>query len=279
MKNKFRFTFFLFAISLISFSQERFGSTEKALNKFKKLTMQVCTNGANAEIEETLKSAFEKYWNFCPVEFIDYKNVDKDKPTLLLSDYEINSWTHYTFTEMSFTNTVWSHYNCHFDNLTVKNECLGIDNTNEAFKYKINLAVLSFAAQVKFLDNAFTENKTKGLNSWEGFKERLKTTTILIPKEYLSNGLTKNAFKKIGKYEIVPLADIAKRLAENNTKGYSVLNTYKSIIGSFFNIIDLETGDYIFRHDFGSAFEKGMIGSPGKISDKEIIKIIDKMIE
>ena len=277
MKSKSNYLILFVFFCTCFYSQERFGSSEKALNKIKNSSLQICTQVPNDELNETFKAACEKYWTFCPIEFVDYEARNKDLPHLLFADYEIKSWTLYTWTEIGMLGSNWINYTCHFDNLTVKGECFGIDNSNEAMKYKINLTLLNLAAQVKFLDNAYKENKTKGINSWEGYKERLKTTKILIPKEYLSNGITKNAFKKIKKYEIVPLEDINKRILENNTKGYSVLNTYISPAGSFFNIIDLETGDYIYRHDFGMAFGKGMVGKPDKISDKDLIKIIDKM--
>lgn len=65
---------------------------------------------------------------------------------------------------------------------------------------------------------------------------------VLIPTEYLSNGISKNAFKLLAKKN-VSLADI----------------------------------DYIYRRDFGAAFQKGMYGNPDKIDDKGIIKCLEKM--
>jgi hypothetical protein len=252
-----------------------FWASEKVLNKLKASKLQVVTGHVNTDLDAKLKEALEKYWDFCPVEFVDKGSVDNDRPALVLGDYEINSWTHYTYSDIGFINSMWISYLNHFDNLTVKNQCIGIDKTDEEIKNKIELAVLTLSGHAKFLYNSYKENKK--LKGWKGNTEQLKTTTILIPTEYLSNGLTKNAFKKIPKHEFLPLKDIVKKLNSDKKEGYGVLLANKTVAGSTLEIFSLSTGEFIYYYPFGTAFAKGMVGTPDRITDKEIIEGIEKI--
>lgn len=272
--------FFLTALTLACFSQERLMSTEKHIKKLKESSLQVSTGEMKAETDKYLKDALDKYWKFCPLEYVNYKKLDKDKPALVLGNYKIKSWTSYNFTKLSLTNSSWLYSDCHYDNLSANGECYGIDKTPEAVKFKTTIAVLNLNAQIKFHDSVYAQGKSKGLNFWNGFKgERLKNTIVLVPTEHLSNGVSKESFQGISKVEFESFQDINKRLAENKTAGYSVLVAYTSPAGRYFNIIDLTTGDYNYLYYFKDPFKDGMTGSPSKIDDKAVQKAIKKMYE
>jgi hypothetical protein len=257
-------------------SQERFGSTKAVLEKVKTNGIQVGIDDLMEDMDLHLRAAFEKYWDFCPVKFVSKEEMDKNLPMAVLGDYKIMSnGVTYVFTKFLITNSTWMQYSYHFDNITAKGNCYGIDKSETEILNRIDLAVLNFCAQVKFLDGAYTDKNTRGINSWNGFNERLKNTTVLIPEEYLTNGLTKAAFARIPKKEFVPLQDINKKVGQKGPKKYSTLNVYRTVSRCHFNVLDLETGDYIYWADFGGALS----GKPDLITDKEVGKLVEKMYD
>ncbi len=275
MKNKSPLTLALILISFLSFSQSIFWSSEKVLNKIKDSKLQVATGYASPVMDAKLKDALEKYWDLCPLEFVDKGSIDKDRPALMLADWEINSWVHYTFSSLTFTNSIWVQYNSNFDNLTVKNQCVGIDKTDDDIKNKIELYAFNLSGHAKYLDKCYKEGKK--LKGWKGNTEKVKSTTILIPTEYLSNGLTKNAFTKLPKYEFMPLKDIIKKLTDKKGEGYGILTANNTVDGCSLSIVDLSNGEFLYYYTFGRPFQKGNVSTPDKITDKEIIEGIEKI--
>ena len=253
------------------------GASKKAFEHLKASKLQVSVGNISEDYDSAVKDALERYWTLCPLEFVDNKSLDKKIPTLLTANYEVKSYTRSIFTKLTFAADDYLSFTFDFDNLTVKDECLGIDKTETELKYKCVIAIMNLCAQLKMLEPAIA-NKDRSYLSFDGYKEKLKTTTVLIPKEYLTNGLTKNAFKKLPKHEFVSLEEINKRIMDKNTKGYAVLNTYRTIeSGSFLNIIDIDTGDFLLYREFGFVTMKGNVSKQEKVTDKDIIKELEKL--
>ncbi|MBK7816354.1 MAG: hypothetical protein IPJ60_01655 [Sphingobacteriaceae bacterium] len=146
-------------------------------------------------------------------------------------------------------------------------------------EFKINIFVLNLAAQFKFHDSVYTKGKKKGLDQWGGYRNKLKESKILIPTDLFNHGVTKESFKDLKSAEFATAEEINKRLADNNTKGYSVLVAYTSPMGRYFNVIDLTSGDYLLFLNLGGRFQDGMTGDPKVIDDKAVKSGIETINE
>ncbi|MBK7310375.1 MAG: hypothetical protein IPI93_06175 [Sphingobacteriaceae bacterium] len=279
MKASFRFIVVFMSLSFLSFSQEKLMSTQRHLEELKKKGLQISTGDFNEDVDAVLKKAIDKYWNYCPVKFVSNTKLNKDQLTLLIGNYKIKSWTDYFYTKMTFVNSGWMFFEAHFDNLTAKGVNYGADKGFEQMEFKINIFVLNLAAQFKFHDSVYTKGKKKGLDQWGGYRNKLKESKILIPTDLFNHGVTKESFKDLKSAEFATAEEINKRLADNNTKGYSVLVAYTSPMGRYFNVIDLTSGDYLLFLNLGGRFQDGMTGDPKVIDDKAVKSGIETINE
>lgn len=279
MRNKIITIILITVVHFRGYSQGSIlSASEKALTKLKNSSLQVVLGEMSENMDTCIKGSFNKFWHFCPIEYVTTKNMDKERPAISIAHYKVRQLMRYSFTQLFFLNTIWISYVCEFDDLRSYEKCLGIDKTEEDIKCRMDILVLNLNAQFKFLDSSYANGfKLLQMMRWEGFKDRLKTTTILIPTEYIANGLTKNAFSRIPKKEFVSLKDIDTRLSEKKGKGYSLLTQYVSVSGGRFNIIDLETGDFIYFDGFDMAFHGGLSGKEERVNDSDMMKFIKKM--
>lgn len=266
-------------ISSKFYAQERLFSSKKNLQELKTSTLQICVGDNGTTFERYLKFAIKKYWTFSPFEFVECGKYEKNKPIIRIDEMRLKTWTEYFYTKLWFTNFNRVSFECHFDNLTAKGECVGIDKSEDAIQFKTTIAIMNLNAQLKFHDSVYLSSKKhKWINDWTGFKgNRLAQSKILIPNEHLSNGVSKESFNGLGNFDFVSFQEINKRLDANDTKGYSVLVAYSSPMGRYFNIIDLFTGDFIYFYDFNDAFTSGAIGMPSKIDDKAVKQAIKEL--
>ncbi|PBQ34659.1 hypothetical protein CNR22_23745 [Sphingobacteriaceae bacterium] len=270
----------LLLIGITSFSQERIvPGSKKGIEIIKESTLQVVVGEIGEDYDEAIKTALEKYWKICPVEYVDAKEVDKSKPFLATNVYQGKGWAgKYQFLKLVFTGPKYISCECHFDNLTTeKTGCIGIDIDKAEWQLRGTIAVMNLCAQLRQYEEVIITKEYGDFLKFEGYTQKIKTTTILIPTEYLQNGITKNAFKKLPKHEFLSLAEIAKRIADGKTKGYAIFTGYVAIPGRFLNIIDLDTGDYLFYKELGGGYVAGGTSMPDKLTDKDIIKALEKI--
>ncbi len=242
----------------------------------------VFRTGYNSEIDENIKWALDKFWTNSKTSTVDISNQKIDKTH---SYIEIGEWHHkgqdgnFFVTEyhaINRTNDVKmidkGLYMC-FDNIKTSEtgEIIGADKTPHLMACKAITYTMLFCNLVKNLSlpNGKELDGKASVSIMSKNKERLKTTTVLVPKELIDNGVSEEVFKNFSfKYKIESADAIAKRIKDGtDVKNYSHLLVYKK--DNYFAhvyIVDIENGDLLYINTAGN---KGY-----NIEDKLITKLM-----
>jgi hypothetical protein len=233
--------------------------------------------GINKEAEDNIMWALKKYWTFgSKINTIDaQKDPFKSKKNISfisLRNYKTTGENgDYYNTQYTVINEIGvENYNnvflLPFDDFTKISEegkIIGSDKNAKLIVHKSLTYTMLFCSLVKNfsveLGGAFKFVRAYNAKL-DKLKEKLKTTTILIPKELLDNGITVEAFKNLGfKYKIETSEEIATRIKEGkDVKNFSHLIVYKADkFNDYAYLVDIETGDLINYSSVGaSAFSK-----------------------
>ncbi|MBA3682314.1 MAG: hypothetical protein H0W73_14315 [Bacteroidetes bacterium] len=250
------------------------------------------TTGTYTLIDENVKWALNKFW----VKPASIKLISSTAKTNLSCSYM-------SIVDLQTTGETGNFYNTHFrvtnemksqdpniifdiafDNFIAKDDekvVIGSDKYITLVADKALIYTMLFCSVAKNFSNDFGSFR-KAINGYNDYmekaKEKIKTTTMLIPKELMDNGLTKEGLAGLNiKYEIIPSADIAKRIKEgNNVKNYSELLVYKADkMQDYAYLVDIETGDLISYANMGG----GIISKTYKyMDDKRFNKLMTKLI-
>jgi hypothetical protein len=216
--------------------------------------------GFNKEAEDNIKWALDKYWTFgTKIKLIDNTQdafkIDKNISYISLLKYEGD----FSSTELTVSNNMagWNRFkifSLSFDDMIKKGKdtkVIGADKDIKLVAYKCLTYTMLFCSIVKNfsieMGNTFKFARAY-TDKLEKLKEKLKTTTILIPKELIDNGITEEAIKGLNiKYKIETSEQIATRIKDGkDIKNYSHLIVFKeSNTTDWAYLVDLETGDLI----------------------------------
>jgi hypothetical protein len=271
----------LIAFSNLSFSQKiQFvgpGSSDK-YDEISKRPITVVT-GYDKETDAAIKFAFDKFWKFSTVKYMtieEYNKSGKDEKSVFSIDrHFIRDYGTYSSTQINWvgqwkTNRPYL-YQLPFDNLSKgENENIGTDKTNHDISNKAIQYVMMLNSQIKLL----VELGWKKYMSHD-YKDKLNTMTILVPKEYISGGLSEAIFKKhFTKVEFLSSDEIKKRIMENkNLDNCAEFFICQDPDKNSVFVMDLKTGDLISTAEKG----KTSFNRAKKIDDESIEKLLEKL--
>ena len=250
--------------------------------------------GMNKEAEDNILWALNKYWTFGSK--INTVDAEKDpfKSNKKISYISLNNYkttgdngnfynTKYTVVNERGAGNYTNIFLFPFDNLIKigeEDKIIGADKNTKIIADKSLTYTMLFCSLVKTfgmdLGGSFKYMKAYS-GKLDKLKERLQTTTMLVPKELLDNGITLEAFKNLSiKYKIESSEEIAKRIKEGkDVKNYSHLLVYKADkFNDYAYLVDIESGDLInYSNLGGTAFSK----TYDYMDDSRLAKLLSKL--
>ncbi len=240
--------------------------------------------GYDKDYDEAVKFAFNKYWKFTPVTFEDYKTVkeEKLKSYFQLTPYqskEVGISYYLTSVDWACKETTGPYkgrflraYYLSFDNFTKgDNEPLGTDNNFKDFSNKVIPYVAIMCTQLKLL----TEIGARDYYNGGTKKDKVKEKAILIPEEYIKNGLSDASFKSaFEKIEFTSAVKIKERImSDKDLDNNAELLIAQDMNGYTMMIVDLKNGDLLSYSFVGkTSFNEGK-----KIDDDVVKKLISRL--
>jgi hypothetical protein len=261
---------FLFLTSFAVSAQRINGYNKDAFKDLKNTPIVVYT-GYGPELDGALKYAVEKYLGFAKVVYKNQQDESSTKASVRLNDYLLKDYGKLYYSAWKFTCEAGGG-EFFFDNLRKgDNEFVGIDKDLKTMSYKILPFIMMVSAELKRIDEM-------GLRSYAwhtGFPERVKDFTVMVPTEYVDNGIPQEAFKRnLVKCEFMKLEDIHKKMVEQkDTDKRAILILAKTVQGTYMNIIDMKTGDMLWYANIGvSSFTYQK-----KVDDSDMDKLLKKV--
>src|SRR6185437_814946 len=235
----------------------------------------VCLMSGVKEIDDNVKWTMDKFWKNSKTSYesftADFK-LDPSKTYFQIRDVNpgtavISSRNFFSSTMIvqvaidgMYKNSTFRSVNISFDNIRSRkkpDEIIGADKTISAIADKSISYIMMMCANLKnFPMTKYPEGNYTSIRMDKEIKklfipylQRLKTTTVLVPKELIDNGITEAAFAGLKiKYKIEPLAQITQRIKSGkDVKNYSqLLVIKKNNEEAVAYIVDIENGDMIY---------------------------------
>ncbi|MCD6020277.1 MAG: hypothetical protein K0S53_3398 [Bacteroidetes bacterium] len=254
----------------------------------------VLNTGKSDTIEENVKWALNKYWikptNIRTKNFKDPSDLSCSYVSV--SDYETEGEsgnfynTHFRVVNQMKPTDGNIIFELSFDNMIAKDDktatVIGADKDVDLLSDKALTYTMLFCSVTKNFSNDFGSFRKaiKAYNTYlEKSKEKLKTTTMLIPKELMDNGLTNASLNGLNiKYQILPSSEITKKIKDGkDVKNYSELIIIKSDkINDYAYLVDLENGDLISYSNLGANIATKTYKY---MNDERFNKLLRKLIE
>lgn len=239
------------------------------LEKFKEETLYVRV-GQDKEYDDALKFAFNKYWKFNPVKYVEIKDGDYKAPKNVWLSRECEElWngkqipkhpsTTFNFGLTKGISRMW--FMSYFDDYKNEDEFLGGDESALSKNTKLICYIMCLSAEIKRMD----EWGIMKYHFHKGLKETVKDFTVIIPKETIANGRFSESLLKsyFTKCEFLSYSEINAKIKDDkdlNNKAIFCLG--RSIRSAHVSIIDLKTGDllYVENEGLGKSSWKKNIG-------------------
>lgn len=257
-------------LSGISYAQNlKVTSRKKTVENLRKEATTTIATGYDKEYDEALKFAFEKYWKFTPIKYVD-RNDKKAYADCYLKEWDGRNGGKYDWSFFSFSKGGLI-YDQNFDDFR-KGDTKGTDSSFHMKAIKVIPYIMCLSAEVKRLEE-WGELKYA---FHKGLKEKVKDYNVLIEKEYITTyQLSENPFKQyLKKYEISSANEIDKRIREQkNTDNTAILTIGRADYAIHISIIDIKTGDLLYYDNvsFGT-FAQGK-----KMTDGDIEKLLSNL--
>ena len=243
-----------------------------------KLPINVIT-GYDPEYDSALIFAFNKYWKFSEVRFIDKDNYEKIRETDANSYFELKKHG-YTLSNYTYSDVSWNlgpnhpkdltcsvalnyktkfsycyYYSLGFDNVNNTRpdgttKYYGIDNTYHDFSNKIIQYVMLMCNQIAST-SIFEKASDYAIFFYKKNKVKLNEKTIIVPKEYLDLGITEEVFKtNLSNVESLSSNEIKHHLMTDNSLAdkYELIIT-QSTSAYLIYVISLKDGELIAYND------------------------------
>ena len=198
--------------------------------KMQKNKLAIALTG-NADIDGVLRHWAETYHagNYVMQTQPEVEKLDLKKFTtvsVVTREFDDNfTYRHYR-TSLAVS-SMYGRFDLNFDAMKMKkdNVVLGIDKTEKDIADKLLQYLLTYDREI----NSENRSYRMGISTLKGSPaSTVQSKTILVPTEYIANGLRKEDFGTKYKYEFMPSSDIAKKVKDKTAlEGYGQMFVLK----------------------------------------------------
>ena len=281
--------FTLFNANLLLSAQEAPEAFKQCLGDPEIATRSICLNtNYQKEVVDNIQWALNKYWKTSKALTVtELTPYNKKVSYLSVGDWQNKGEDgNFISSKMQALKPISASaanvfFEMPFDNIQKAKgeEIIGADKNAHIMACK----ALSYTMIFCYVTQSFNNPDMKKRKAFSNFidsidvnKEELKTTTVLVPKELLDNGITEEALKAMkSRYIIETSEQIANRIKEGtDVKNYSHFIVYKrNKCVSEAYILDLETGQLLAY----SSINAGKVGRTFKLEDRHVIDLLNKI--